>query len=177
MERVLFSEKQYFRKLWFWIILIVAAAVSIIPFVIGIYTQEVLGKPWGNNPGSTGLLFFVLIFNIILMGGLIFLFLKMHLSTEVRTNGFWFKYPPLSPKWKCFKQEEIEKFEIRIYRPAKEFGGWGIKGSRINKAYNVSGNVGLQLYLTDGKKVLFGTQQKLLLERAMERMIKSERME
>jgi hypothetical protein len=177
MERLFFSEKQCFRQWWLWLIISVTASVSIIPFLIGIYTQEVLGKNFGNNPGSTELFVFVLILNILLVGGLILLMVRLQLTVEVRNNGLWFKFPPLSPKWKSFKKEDIAKFEIRVYRPVSEYGGWGIKGTRKNRAFNVSGNVGLQLYLKDGRKVLFGTQQKQGIERAMQKLMNSERLE
>ncbi len=48
--------------------------------------------------------------------------------------------------------------------------GWGKSGS----AFNVKGNIGLQLYLKNGKKVLFGTQRPDALKRAMDKMMKEE---
>ncbi len=177
MERLLFKEEQRFRQWWLWLILNLAAGVSIIPFLVGIYFQEVLGKPLGNNPASTLFLVFFLIFDTVLIGGVIFMIYKMRLTVEVRTTGLWFRYPPLAYRWKCFAKEEIERFEIRTYRPVSEYGGWGIKGGSRNKAYNVSGNIGLQLYLKDGKKVLFGTEKKQALEYAINKMMKGERVE
>jgi hypothetical protein len=43
----------------------------------------------------------------------------------------------------------------RNYSPLTEYGGWGIKGSKKNRAYNVSGSFGLQLELIEGRKILF----------------------
>ncbi len=177
MDRVLFSEMQYFRQWWLWLILLVATAVTIILFVFGIYTQQVLGKQWGTNPASTLSLVLLLILNLLLMGGLILLFYKMCLLVEIRTSGVWFRFPPLSFGWKSYIREEIANYEIRTYCPASEYSGWGIKGTGKNRAYNVSGNVGLQLYLKDGKKVLFGTQQKQVIQHAMRKMMNSERIE
>jgi hypothetical protein len=71
---------------------------------------------------------------------------------------------------------EIESFEVRTYRPVTEYGGWGIKGSSRNKAYNISGNVGLQLKLKNGRRVLFGTQESQAVEYAMRKMMNSERL-
>jgi hypothetical protein len=39
-----------------------------------------------------------------------------------------------------------------------EYGGWGIKYGKMGKAYNVSGNRGVQLEFTDGKRLLIGSQ-------------------
>jgi TATA-box binding protein (TBP) (component of TFIID and TFIIIB) len=40
-----------------------------------------------------------------------------------------------------------------------EYGGWGIKYGRKGKAYNVSGNRGVQLVFKDGKQLLIGSQR------------------
>lgn len=51
---------------------------------------------------------------------------------------------------------------MRLYRPIKEFGGWGMRtafNGKNGKAYNVSGNVGIQLELKNGSKTLLGTQK------------------
>lgn len=172
MDKEFFQEKQKFNQWWLWLIIISATLVSTVPFMIGIYTQEVLGKPWGNNPGSTGLLVFVLIMNIVLMGGLVFLFLKMSLQVEVKQSGIFYRYPPLHNKWKQILPTEIESFEARTYRPVAEYGGWGIKGTRKNRVYNVSGNQGIQLKLKNGQKILFGTGKSQSFIYAVEKMMR-----
>jgi hypothetical protein len=136
--------------------------------MIGIYTQEVLGKPWGNNPGSTELLVFVLVLDLVIMLGIIWLFLKMSLHVEIREGGLHYKFPPLLIKWKTIAKDEIESFTVRTYGPVSEFDGWGIKGSSRKMAYNMSGNIGLQLYLTISWKVLFGTKISYVFKHAME---------
>ena len=54
-----------------------------------------------------------------------------------------------------------------------EYGGYGMRsGSRkYGKAYNVSGKTGLQLYLSNGKKLLIGTQNPRQAQKAMEAMM------
>ena len=176
MEKVLFKEEQRFTQWWLWLIIISSALISIVPFMIGIYVQEVLGKPWGNNPTNTLGLIIVLIFVLLLIGSISILILKMRLKLEIKPDGLWFCYPPLVQKWKCIKKEDIARFEVRNYRPVTEYGGWGIKGSSRSKAYNISGNTGLQLYLTNGRKVLFGTQKSQAIKYAMEKMMNGERL-
>ena len=41
----------------------------------------------------------------------------------------------------------------------KEFGGWGIRVAGDGRAYNAYGNQGVQLILTDGSRILIGTQR------------------
>ncbi len=41
-------------------------------------------------------------------------------------------------------------------------------------AYTIAGNIGLQLYMADGKKFLLGKQNKQAIEYAMKKMMKGE---
>jgi hypothetical protein len=55
----------------------------------------------------------------------------------------------------------------------KEFGGWGIRYGFKSKAYNVSGNKGLQIVLKNERQILFGSQRHKELEKVMEKARKS----
>lgn len=177
MEKVLFFEEQRFTQRWIWILITGATLISVIPTIYGIFTQEISGKPWGNKPAETSVLILILFAEIVIMGGIILLFLKMRLKVEIKPDGLRFSYPPLLRKTQLIKREEIDRFEVRTYKPVFEYGGWGMKGTTRNKAYNVAGNSGLQLYLKNGKKVLFGTQQNQAIEYAMKKMMNTERLE
>ncbi|HSH20394.1 MAG TPA: hypothetical protein VLA03_08060 [Draconibacterium sp.] len=171
MDKLFFKEEQRFNQWWLWFLIIASAFVSIVPVIYGIYSNEVLAKPWGKSNAGTSELIIFLFVEMVIMGGIILLLLKFRLIVEIKSSGLWFRNPPLSRKWKCIRKEEIERFEIRKYKPVAEYGGWGIKGTSRNKAYNRSGNLGLQLYLKNGHKVLFGTQRKQAIEYAMEKMM------
>jgi len=158
-------------------LIIGATIISVVPTMYGIYYQKITGNPWGNNPTETSVLLLILFIELIIMGGIIVLFFKMRLKVEISKDSLWFRYPPLIRKWKCIKKEEIVKFEIRKYNPVFEYGGWGIKGTSRNKAYNVSGNIGLQMYLVDGRKILIGTHESHAIEYAMKKMMNIERLE
>lgn len=174
MMKTFYTEEQYFTQYWLWLVLIIAMGAMIVPMIIGIYTQLILGQPWGNSPMSDlGLLMFAGVeFGITF--GLIFLFVKMRLITKVDTEGLSFRFPPLILKERKIRKDEIKTFVVRNYKPVKEYGGWGIKyGLRRNgKAYNVKGNIGMQLELINGHKVLFGTQRADAFQYAMEKMMK-----
>jgi hypothetical protein len=58
-----------------------------------------------------------------------------------------------------FPLTELSKYEIRTYQPIREYGGWGIRYGSSGKAYNISGNTGMQLELKDGTRILLGTQK------------------
>jgi hypothetical protein len=54
-----------------------------------------------------------------------------------------------------------------------EYGGWGVKGfSGKNRAYNISGNIGLQLTLKNGYKILIGTNNQEKLRMYLQYIVK-----
>jgi len=78
----------------------------------------------------------------------------------------YIRFFPLTHQEIPFK--DIVSCEVRTYSPIREFGGWGIRYGRGTKAYNVSGNRGIQLELSNGKRVLIGSQRPEELAGAIE---------
>ena len=76
-------------------------------------------------------------------------------------------------KERFYSKAEIDKYEIRKYHPNREYSGHGVKrGKRKSgKAYTVSGRLGLQLFFSNGEKVLIGTKRKEAIKYAMEKMM------
>lgn len=171
MEKILFKEEQRFNQWWIWLILIVAIFASLGPLAYGIYYQEVIGEPWGNNPASTETLIYILIFTFLVMVGVFAMIWIMKLKIKITYEGIWFHFPPMINKWRFIKKEEVDRYEIRTYKPNLEFGGYGWKGLRKKRAMIIKGNTGLQLYLKDGKKLLIGTQRKQAINTAMRKMM------
>ncbi len=181
MKKILFKEEQRFKQPWVWLILVPASVAVIVVFGFAFDKQLVQGEPWGDKPMSdTGLLVFG-IFIILLMVGLTILFYKMKLIIEIRADGIYYRYPPMIQKFRDIPHGSIERYEVRKYKPIREYGGWGIKNHgnprkrrKYGSAYNVSGNIGLQLYLKDGKKILLGTQRGDAIKYAMEKLLKAQ---
>jgi hypothetical protein len=172
MERILFSEEQRHDQWWLWLTLIVSMLAAIVPFLYGIYSQEVLDKPFGDEPVSTTGLIISCFCTTAIMGTVLFLFARSRLKTKINYEGIWYCYPPLSAKWKKVSPEEIERYEIKTFKAIREFGGYGIKKRRkFGTAIIVSGNTGLQLYLKNGTKLLIGTQKRQALVHAVEKMM------
>lgn len=153
----MFREVQQFRQGWLWAGLIAGALLAIGLFGWAMYQQLVLGKPWGNNPMSdTGLMVMGPLI-ILLMVGLVWLFVALRLVTEVRDDGVYIHYRPLTRTRIAF--EDIASCQARTYRAVREYGGWGIKYGPSGKAYNVSGNRGVQLEFRNGSRLLIGSQK------------------
>ena len=83
-----------------------------------------------------------------------------------------YQFFPIHLKERTIPFGDIESFKARKYSPLKEFGGWGIRFGFEGKAYNISGEEGLQLVLKNERKVLFGSQKAKELEKAMKKASK-----
>jgi hypothetical protein len=173
MQKIYFKEEQRLRKWWTWIMLTTLFAVTVIPLWAGLYRQVYAGIPYGDRPAGNGELATITIFVTLLMGGILWLFSAIKLQVEIRDNGLRFRYPPLVRKWREIVKSEILHYEVGKYNPIVEYGGWGIRISFLKKkkAYNISGNLGLRLTLSDGKTILLGTRRHQAVDAAMEKLM------
>lgn len=100
--------------------------------------------------------------------GIMLLFLINRLETEVRSDGVYIRFFPFHLSFKRFGSEDLSECFARQYRPIWEYGGWGIRYSlRAGKAYNMSGNEGVQLVFNNGKRLLIGSKESANLESAI----------
>ena len=150
-----YAEKQRFRQWWLWLLILTVSLIGPIVFLWAIFQQVITGTPIGNNPTSDLVLIILgLIFGI---GIPLFMYIT-GLDTEVREYGVCIRFHPFHRRWVVFGFESIQKAEAITYSPLKDYGGWGIRYGRNGKAYNVSGNKGVLLTLTDRKNALIGSK-------------------
>lgn len=162
MSKALFVEKQKFRQKWVIIIIAITTAVALWGFI----QQLILDKPFGNNPASDSALILLLLFPILI--SIFFIFLTLH--TRIDRNGVTYRFAPIHRKERLIKWSSIKVAYVRKYKPIAEYGGWGFRKGRSGRAYNTSGNMGLQLQLSDGKRVLLGTQNPKDLKSALDKL-------
>ncbi len=94
----------------------------------------------------------------LLLGALAWLFVRMELRVTVTDAALEIHFAPFVRR--VLAWNEIASSRARTYRPIREFGGWGIRFGRGGaRAYNVSGNRGVELTLRDGKRILIGSQR------------------
>lgn len=156
-----FSESQKFRQWWLWVILVVsiASATSLICYA------KVQNKD--DMPA------FAVVAGVLVPLLIIALFLFANLQTAIDDIGVSVRFPPFRFKSKVIPWDEIANAWVRKYNPIGEFGGWGARYTfSRGTAYNVSGNMGLQLVLKDGKKMLIGSQQPDELAAVLQRLNK-----
>jgi hypothetical protein len=147
-----FTERQRFRQIWVWALVLGLLGLFVWAFV----QQIILGIPWGNNPASdTGL-----ILSSLIPLGIAALFLVAKLDTRIDRRGVSYRFFPFHLRWREIDWKLISRAYIRHYKPLSEFGGYGLKyGIKAGMTYNVSGNQGLQIELKNGKKLLIGTRK------------------
>lgn len=58
----------------------------------------------------------------------------------------------------------IDGLESVEYRPLRDFGGWGVRGSRTRRIWSARGRQAVRLTLTDGRVVYIGSDEPRTLE-------------
>jgi len=148
---VLFNEKQSFNQKWITLFFIAINGVFVFVFV----KQCILGIQLGDKPISNQ----SVIIPALLFGIFTFLFYQINLMTTITEEGIYFRFRPFHFKYKFYSWDKIAKAYVRKYNPLTDFGGWGIRFGADNMAYNISGNIGLQIEFRDKSKVLIGTKK------------------
>ncbi|RCS28324.1 hypothetical protein DUT90_01480 [Polaribacter sp. WD7] len=90
-----------------------------------------------------------------------------------------YQFFPFHFSLKTILWQDITKAYVRTYDPIGEFGGWGLKGGALwnsgkGKAINVKGDIGIQLLLKNGKKLLIGTQKENQAQQILQKYLKNE---
>ena len=149
-----FKEEQGFTQGWLHLLLAVS---FIVPLVL--ITNEVIEKGWSNTDARVG--FIVVIISVLLTYGFIF---SLKLRTRIDETGINFRFLPFHLSNKHIAWSELKSAYVRNYEAISEYGGWGMKGGKLwNKSkgvsYTTKGDIGIQLELQSGKKILLGTQR------------------
>jgi hypothetical protein len=165
---LIFREVQAFGSTLRWL-LVVLMAVSVVIFAIALW--ETITNPKTTNTFVPTLLSIISMAIPIAAAVLMF---AIKLETEVRTDGLYVRLYPLHIRYRKFTPQDLAEHYSRTYKPIREYGGWGIRCSFTGKgkAYNVSGNKGVQLVLTNDKKLLIGSQKPDELAAAIDQMPK-----
>ena len=146
----IFEEDQRFSQWWIWMLLAIFPILSIV-------------------------LFFLDEANIYYVLGCLMLplfFYALQLRVKINEEGLHYQFFPFHLKFYSIRIEEIEKIEALEYKPLAEYGGWGIRYGFKGKAYNVSGNLGVKIHLTNGRSILFGSEKHKELEKALKQIRK-----
>jgi Family of unknown function (DUF6141) len=161
---VFFQEVQQFRKSGLFTALLAGSAVATIAgFLL-----------WLNFPpkSSGGAQIPLLALGIGTVSALAVLILVLcaKLTTEVNRSGLYIQYFPFHLSPRRIPLEHVILIEIKTYRPLRDYGGYGIRYNAAGKAYNVSGDRGVNLKFTTGRDLLIGSQRPEELAKALQQL-------
>jgi hypothetical protein len=165
MKSHYFKEVQKVRQPWIYVLLIAVFGLWMWQLV----QQVIIGVPFGTDPSPD---WAILLIGLIPIGAFILLFL-LKLETTVAPAGISYRFWPLQKKFKQIQANDISRWEVKKYRPIREYGGWGIRQGFGKKgiAYSISGREGAYFQLKSGKKILLGTRKPEELRSALNRML------
>jgi hypothetical protein len=166
MNNLYFHEVQRVRQVWIYTLILAIFVLWIWQLV----QQVVLGNPVGSNPAPDAV---VIIMGIIPVAALALMF-TLKLETRVDGTGINYRMWPFHKNFRLIKPEDIEKWEVRKYRPIGDYGGWGIRVGlgKNGMAFNMSGNMGAIFDFKKGKRILIGTRKPEEFKAALEKLIK-----
>jgi hypothetical protein len=114
-----------------------------------IYYQEVLGKPFGKNPGPSIMYLGIILFLLIILS------LFSHLTVTGYMNHLEIRFG-IGLIRKKFYFKDIRDFSIEKNH---WYYGWGIRKIPGGWLFNVSGSQSVQLNMKDGKMYRIGTDE------------------
>ncbi|MCX8210958.1 MAG: hypothetical protein OTI34_07930 [Lewinella sp.] len=137
-----YGESQKFNQWWLWLLnFVIFAALAVMGF-----------NAWGEGVGVL-----TAAVGPMSMALVMILLATIELRTVITEDGLEVKFWPFGRR-RIFKSE-IKTARVRKYAPLREFGGWGYRIGPGGKAFNMQGNMGLQLEMMDGEKLLIGTRK------------------
>jgi len=100
---------------------------------------------------------------VVLLGALLTLRLTTTVGPDALDVRYGFLYRTRVPLSEIVLAEAVE------YAPVRDYGGWGVRGSRQRRALNARGNQGVLLTRVDGSTLLVGSQKPRELLEALAR--------
>ena len=116
-----------------------------------------------ETQGFSGWVWVAGLIALLLLAAILFL----RLTTTVTSRELTVRYGPLYGI--RLPLSEIVRAEALQYRPIREYGGWGIRGSRRHRAVNAKGDRGVLITRSDGGTLLIGSQKPRELLEALAR--------
>jgi len=152
-----FYEKQYFNKYF------IALMIGISLFLIAIFISSMLSRKHILN------LLPLLIAPIITA-----FIVNMRLEIKIQDNMLFYKLFPLHMKWRTLDISSLSNVNSIQYMPLRNYGGWGLRyGKDGEVAYIMSGNKGVRVFTSSGKRILFGSQKPDELAHVLENLQKT----
>lgn len=152
-QKVLYSEVQRFSPLLimpFVLLFVVAIVLEAHMLVRPLVDSENPWPDWTLPLSIAGIVINICITVMLLV---------TRLQIRLEPDALYIRFFPFHLRFRRIEFDAISLIYPRTYQPMSEFGGYGIRWSKGGRAYNVSGNRGVQLEFTNGRKLLIGSQR------------------
>ena len=149
-RQIIFEERQKFSPFWLLVTFLLVPVLLIVK-----YKDEAFD--------ITGL--FVPI-SVVVIISILFIFSK--LETVISRDEIQYRLFPFHLNMRKISREEIADVFVRKYSPLLEYGGWGLRWGLNGKAINIRGNMGIQVVLKNGTRILIGTSNADAVQKALE---------
>ena len=163
---VVYREEQHFAW-WIYAILLVMVALALLLPTNGQPMPVKGGNGWGLHV-PLGLAVGLALPSVLVLG-------VLRMTTEVTPAGVqvWFGWIPTSRH--VVPLTTIERLEVVHFRPLADYGFWGIRwGPDGERVLIARGNRGVRLHLSDGSRLLIGSQKPEALAVALEKAMRPE---
>ena len=154
---VLFEEKQSFPK---WLLALVLS-----PLIVTIVVTIAVSS---SQERSEVLLALAIIIPVEIL--MFFIFYKVRLEKTVTRDGLFYRWFPVQKKYRMIAKDEIESLELRR-PPFMNYGHGYYPG--YGRYHNMNQGEGMQVYLKNGKKVFFGSNDLLSFENSLREIVHS----
>lgn len=146
---MIFHEQQPFRQLRLRVLL----ALPPLFFLFLLIWQVLLGHPWGKHPMSNAGVVFLLVVLTLVYARLVTVKLTTQVSAQeirIALRGIWWR--------RRIPSGTIQSAKVVSYNAVRDYGGYGIRSSRLGRAYIAGGNRGVLLKLADKDQILVGSE-------------------
>ncbi|MGE5363218.1 MAG: hypothetical protein ACM3SM_03740 [Bacteroidota bacterium] len=168
-EILSFTEEQRLRQPWVKFAAIPVMSILAVFLLWFAAARFLTGRLSGSSPvADSDMIWMVLIITAIILI-ILYLLLRVKLTVTVSDKNLHIRYFPLVNR--SIELDEILSCKAVRYKPLREYGGWGIRFSIRGRgmAYTVSGNMGVDIVLKNGKRILIGSARSEELCRAIQK--------
>lgn len=150
-----FEETQKFTQWWLWLTMIATSLGITLLMSYGMYTQLILGKPWGDEPLSDEMLIVVGLVMITVSLLTLTFYFTSSLEVRVDEHTISYRFTPFI-RWRTIDKSAIVSYRVM----SRGLRGYGIRfGLNGSLTLNVKSNSLLELNLTNNRIIRIGTQQ------------------
>ena len=159
---VLFAETQQWRFRWHYFLLLILIPAGFLAWRVA------AGEPLDRSMivDTAIITLGCLAFAVLAIPQVLFL-TKVQMRTTVDRSGVSLTMIT-GPRW--IPLGHVRSAHVTRYRPIRDWGGWGTRHGRLGQAFTSYGNQGVFLELSDGSRVLVGSQRPADLLSALARL-------